>query len=262
MLCVTKAYLIKITLLVIIFFKLDSDTNIIIQGGVHGVGGRRSIAGRGGIVEVGDDLADGDELVKELGGDRVEQQLDVLLLVGVLELVVLERGEDLVGGTGEDVEGLAAELLLDEAEQGLVGGARLLGLGLVDGVVGEGEDGDLLGGGGAATALGVAAGEVGVGGGVLALGLLGARLGELLLELGRLVLDGAVAEGPGVDPAPERLGLAGGLVGVAGAGVGGEDEAGVGAVLVLLEARVRLGAAAEVGHGGAADQHGEVTERI
>ena len=62
-------------------------------------------------------------------------------------------------------------------------------------------------------------------------------------------MDGAVAEGPRVDPAPERLGLACGLVGVARAGVGGEHEAGVGAVVVLLEARVRLGAA-EVGHGG------------
>ena len=246
-----KVYLIKITLLVFIFFKLDSNTNIIIQGGVHAVGRRRtgSITGHR-IMKVGDDLADGDKLVKELAGDRVEQLLNVLLLIRVLDLVILERGEHLVSSPGEDVKGLAAELLLDETQQGLVGGARLLGLGLVDGVVGEGEDGDLLGGSGAAPALGVATGEVGVDrGGSVALRLLGARLGELLLELGRLVLDGAVAEGPGVDPAPERLGLAGGLVGVPRAGVGGEDEAGVGAVLVLLEPRVRLGAAAEVGHG-------------
>ena len=198
-------------------------------------------------MEVGDELANGDELVKELVGDGVEELLDAVLLVRVLDLVILEGGEHLVGGPRKDVERLASELLLDDAEQGLVGGPRLLGLGLVDDVVGEGEDADVLGGGGAAPALGVAAGEVGVG--RVALGLLGARLGELLLELGRLVLDGAVAEGLGVDAAPERLGLAGGLVGVAGAGVGGEDEAGVGAVLVLLEARVRLGAAAEVRHG-------------
>jgi hypothetical protein len=198
-------------------------------------------------MEVSDELANGDELVKELVGDGVEELLDVLLLVRVLDLVILEGGEHLVSSSREDVERLASELLLDDAEQGLVGGSRLLGLGLVDDVVGEGEDADVLGGGGAAPALGVAAGEVRVG--RVALGLLDARLGELLLELGRLVLDGAVAEGPGVDAAPERLGLAGGLVGVAGAGVGGEDEAGVGAVLVLLEARVRLGAAAEVRHG-------------
>lgn len=191
-------------------------------------------------MEVGDELANGDELVEGLVGECVEELLDVLLLVGVLDLVVLEGGEHLVGGPAKDVEGLASELLLDDAEQGLVGGARLLGLGLVDDVVGEGEDGDVVVGGGAAPALGR---EVvrGVGGGAL---LLAFGPGELLLELGRLGLDGAVAEGPGVDLAPERLGLAGGLVGVAGAGVGGEDEAGVGAVLVLLEARVRLGATA------------------
>ena len=112
-------------------------------------------------MEVGDEPADGDELVKELAGDRVEQLLDHLLLVRVLDLVVLERGEHLVGGPSEDVEGLAAELVLDEAEQGLICGARLLGLGLVDGVFGEREDGDLVYGGGAAPALGVAAGEVG-----------------------------------------------------------------------------------------------------
>lgn len=206
-------------------------------------------------MEVGDELANGDELVEELAGDGVEELVDGLLLVGVLELVVLEGGEHLVGGPGDDVERVAAELLLDEAEQGLVRGARLLGLGLVEDVVGEGEDAGLLGGG-VAPALGVAAGEVGVCG--VALGLLVARLGELGLELGRPVLDGAVAEGPGVDPAPERLGLAGGLVGVARAGVGGEHEAGVGAVLVLLEARVRLGAAAGVGHGGGEEEEGKL----
>lgn len=198
-------------------------------------------------MEIRDELPYGDDLVEHLVGDRVEELLDLLLLVRALDLVILEDGEHLVGSAAEHVERLSAELLLDDAEQGLVGGARLLGLGLVDDVVGEREDADLtLGGCGAAPALGVAAVEVvGVSGG----GLLLAGLGELLLELGGLGLDGAVAEAPGVDPAPERLGLAGGLVGVAGARVGGEDEAGVGAVLVLLEARVRLGAAAQVRHG-------------
>lgn len=202
-------------------------------------------------MEVGDELANGDKLIKELAGDRVEQLLNVLLLIRVLDLVILECSEHLISCPSKDIEGLAAKLLLDEAEQGLIGGTRLLGLGLVHGVVGEGEDGDLLGGSSAAPALGVATGEVGgvERGSSVALRLFGARLGELLLELGRPVLDGAVAEGPGVDPAPERLGLSGGLVGIARAGVCGEDEAGVGAILVLLESRVRLGATAEVGHG-------------
>jgi hypothetical protein len=194
-------------------------------------------------MEIGDELANGDELVEGLAGESVEELLHLLLLVRVLDLVVLEGDEHLISCPAEDVEGLAAELVLDDAEQGLVGGARLLGLGLVDNVVGEGEDRDVVVGGGTAPALGR---EVGVRGGALLLAL---GLGELLLELGRLGLDGAVTERPGVDLAPESLRLAGGLVGVAGAGVGGEDEAGVGAVLVLLEARVRLGAtAAKVGH--------------
>ncbi len=197
-------------------------------------------------MKICDELTDGDELVEHLVGDGVEELVDPPLLLRALDLVIVEDGKHLVGGAAKHVRRLAAELPLDDAEQGLVGGSRLLGPGPVHDVVDEREHADLAlrgtGGGGAAPALGVEAVADVVVRGV-------ARLPPARRLDGGLGLDGAVAEAPGVDPAPERLGLAGGLVGVAGARVGGEDEAGVGAVLVLLEARVRLGAAAQVRHG-------------
>jgi hypothetical protein len=249
-------YLIKITFLVIlILLELDSNSDIIIHGRAPTITRRRG--GRvAGVMEISDELPDGDELVEHGAGDGVEQLLDLLLLVGVLDLVVLKDGEHLVGGAAKHVEGLAAELLLDDAEHGLIGGARLLGLGLVDDVVGEGEHALLaLGGGGAAPALaglvGVGVGPAGGGGGGVALLLL-AGLGEAVLEVGGLGLHGAVAEAPLVDPAPERLGLARGLVRVPRPRVGGEHQARVGAVLVLLEPRVRLRAASQVRHLAAA----------
>ena len=108
---------------------------------VHSIGGRRT-----GSITSYCIMEVSDELIKELAEDRVEQLLNVLLLIRVLDLVILECSEHLISCPSKDIEGLAAKLLLDEAEQGLIGGARLLGLGLVHDVVGEGEDGDLLGG--------------------------------------------------------------------------------------------------------------------
>lgn len=201
-------------------------------------------------MEIGDELPNGDELVEHLVGDGVEELLDLLLLVRVLDLVVLEDGQHLVRGAPEHVERLAAKLLLDDAEHGLVGGARLLGLGPVDDVVGEREHALLLAlGGGAAPALPrEVVGGVAVAGGCRVALLLLARLGEPLLELGGLGLHGAVPEVLLVDPAPERLRLARGLVRVPRARVGGEHQARVGPVLVLLEPRVRLRAPAQVRH--------------
>lgn len=202
-------------------------------------------------MKICDELTDGDELVEHLVGDGVEELVDPPLLLRALDLVIVEDGKHLVGGAAKHVRRLAAELPLDDAEQGLVGGSRLLGPGPVHDVVDEREHADLAlrgtGGGGAAPALGVEAVADVVVRGV-------ARLPPARQLDGGLGLDGAVAEAPRVDPAPERLGLAGVLVRSATgarAGAGAEHEVRVLDVVVLPRTRVRLGATAatRLGHG-------------
>ena len=69
---------------------------------------------------------------KALLRQGAQQLLSLLLLLLVLELVILQDGEDLISSSTEDIPGLIAECLLDKAEQNFICLLCVLCLGSVD----------------------------------------------------------------------------------------------------------------------------------